>query len=66
MNLREKDAVTSKIIELMKQGEEFEILDKHQHDELTSWYLIETKSGLTGWFCAIYRGKAMFTEKERE
>ena len=49
----------------MKKGEEFEILGQDKHDELTSWYLIKTRSGLTGWLCGIYRGKVMFELKQR-
>jgi len=50
----------------MKKGEEFEILGQDKHDELTSWYLIKTGSGRTGWLCGIYRGKVMFVEKKRK
>jgi DNA-binding beta-propeller fold protein YncE len=65
MNLREKSNTDSKVIQLINRGEEFQIIDQYKHDELTSWYLIKTRSGLTGWLCGIYRGKAKFTEKER-
>jgi uncharacterized protein YgiM (DUF1202 family) len=65
MNLREQGSTKSKIIQSMRKGEEFEIIDEHKHDDLTSWYFITTKSGLTGWLCGIYRGRVMFTEKER-
>jgi len=65
MNLREKGSIESEVIELMKKGEELEILDQYKQDELTSWYLIKTRSGLTGWFCGVYHGKVKFTEKER-
>lgn len=64
MNLREKSAVSSRNIRLMKKGEEFEILGQDKHDELTSWYLIKTGSGRTGWLCGIYRGKLMFEKKK--
>jgi len=64
MNLREKSATSSRIIRLMKKGEEFEILDQDKHDELTSWYLVKTGSGRTGWLCGIYRGKVMFEKKK--
>ncbi len=64
MNLRERSCTNSRIIRLMKKGEEFEILDQDKHDELTSWYLIKTRSGLTGWLCGIYRGKVMFEKKK--
>jgi hypothetical protein len=63
MNLREKGSTESKIIELMRKGEAFEIIDQRKHDDLTSWYYIRTGSGLEGWFCGIYRGKVKFTEK---
>lgn len=66
MNLREKSATNSRIIRFMKKGEEFEILGQDKHDELTSWYLIKTGSGRTGWLCGIYRGKLMFVEKKRK
>lgn len=64
MNLREKSTTKSRIIQLMKKGEEFEILGQDKHDELTSWYFIKTRSGLTGWLCEIYRGKVMFQKKK--
>ncbi|MBW2569214.1 MAG: SH3 domain-containing protein [Deltaproteobacteria bacterium] len=64
MNLREKSATSSRIIRLMKKGEEFEILGQDKHDELTLWYLIKTGSGRTGWLCGIYRGKVMFEKKK--
>ncbi len=64
MNLREKSNTRSKIIRLMKKGEEFEIINQEKHDESTSWYQIETSSGLTGWFCGIYLGKYMFMERQ--
>jgi len=64
MNLREKSAASSRIIRLMKKGEEFEILGQDKHNELTSWYLIKTGSGRTGWLCGIYRGKVMFEKKK--
>lgn len=64
MNLRAKGSTESKIKRLMKKGEEFEIMDQDKHDDLTSWYYIRTGSGLTGWFCGIYRGKVRFIEKE--
>ncbi len=63
MNLREKSTTNSSILRLMKKGEEFEILNQNKHDELTSWYLVKTRLGLTGWLCGIYRGKVMFEEK---
>ena len=63
MNLREKNTTNSKILRLMKKGEEFEILNWNKHDELTSWYFVKTGSELTGWLCGIYNGKIMFEEK---
>ena len=65
MNLREKSTTKSKVIQLMKKGEEFQIIEQYKHDDLTSWYLIKTRAGLTGWFCGIHRGKVKFMEKER-
>ena len=66
MNLLEKSVTSSRLILLMKKGEEFEILSQDKHDELTSWYFIKTGSGRTGWLCGIYRGKIMFMEKQRK
>ena len=62
MNLREESTTKSKVVQLMKEGEDFEILDQYKQDDLNSWYLIRTKSGLTGWFCGIYQGRTVFTE----
>ncbi len=64
MNLREKSTTASKIVQPMKEGEEFEILGQYRRDDFNSWYLIKTKSGLTGWFCGIYQGKIRFVEEE--
>ncbi len=64
MNLREKSTTASKIVQPMKEGEEFEILGQYRRDDFNSWYLIQTKSGLTGWFCGIYQGKIRFVEEE--
>ncbi len=66
MNLREKSTTKSRIIQLLKKGEEFHILDQYKHDDFNSWFLVKTRSGLTGWFCGIYSGKDMFVEKERK
>ena len=60
MNLREESNTESNIIKLLRKGEEFQILDEHKQDKSNQWYFIKTKSGLTGWFCGIYNGKAMF------
>lgn len=64
MNLREESTTASKIVQLMKEGEEFEILNQYRQDDLNSWYLIKTKSGLIGWFCGIYQGESRFVKKE--
>ncbi len=64
MNLREESTTASKIVQPMKEGEEFEILGQYRRDDFNSWYLIKTKSGLTGWFCGIYQGKIRFVEEE--
>ncbi len=63
MNLREESNTDSKLIVVMKKGEEFQILDEHEQDELNRWYFIETGSGLKGWFCGIYNGEARFERK---
>jgi len=63
MNLREESNTDSNIKLLMKEGEEFQILDEHKRGELYHWYYIETRSGLKGWFCGIYKGKAKFKRK---
>ncbi|MBU4259935.1 MAG: SH3 domain-containing protein, partial [Proteobacteria bacterium] len=60
MNLREESKTDSRIILLMKEGEEFQILDEHKRGELYHWYYIETRSGLKGWFCGIYKGEVRF------
>ncbi|MCK5507658.1 MAG: SH3 domain-containing protein [Desulfobacterales bacterium] len=60
MNLREESNTDSNIIKSLKKGEEFQILDEHKQDKSNQWYFIKTKSELTGWFCGIYNGKAMF------
>ena len=60
MNLREESNTDSRIIMLMKEGEEFQILDKDKGGKLYQWYYIETRSGLKGWFCGIYKGEARF------
>ncbi|MBU2522015.1 MAG: SH3 domain-containing protein [Proteobacteria bacterium] len=60
MNLREKSNTDSRIILLMKEGEEFQILDERKRGELYHWYYIETRSGLKGWFCGIYKGETRF------
>jgi len=64
MNLREKSTTKSRIIQLLKKGEQFQILGQYKHDKLTSWYLIKTRAGLTGWFCGIHRGTVRFIDKE--
>ncbi|MBC2694388.1 MAG: SH3 domain-containing protein [Desulfobacteraceae bacterium] len=63
MNLREESNTNSRIIKLLRKGEEFQILDEHEQDELNQWYFIETVPGLRGWICGIYNGKAMFKRK---
>ena len=60
MNLREKSNTDSRIILLMKEGEEFQILDEYKRGELYHWYYIKTRSGLNGWFCGIYNGEVRF------
>ena len=60
MNLREESNTESNIIKLLRKGEKFQILDKHKQDKSNLWYFIKTGSGLTGWFCGIYNGKARF------
>ncbi len=60
MNLREESNTESNIIKLLRKGEKFQILDKHKQDKSNQWYFIKTGSGLTGWFCGIYNGKARF------
>ncbi|MBU4288348.1 MAG: SH3 domain-containing protein [Proteobacteria bacterium] len=60
MNLREESNTDSRIKLLMKEGEEFQILDEHKRGELYHWYYIETRSGLKGWFCGIYKGEVRF------
>jgi len=63
MNLREESNTDSGIKLLMKEGEEFQILDEHKRGELYHWYYIETRAGLKGWFCGIYNGETMFKRK---
>ena len=60
MNLREESNTDSNIIKLLRKGEKFQILDEHKRRELYHWYYIETRTGLKGWICGIYRGKSMF------
>jgi len=64
MNLREESSTESNIIQVMKKGEEFQILDQYKCNDLTCWYFIKIKSGLTGWFCGVYHGNVMFREKK--
>jgi len=66
IRLRGKHTSQSRIIRLMDIGEEFEILDQYKHDDLNHWYLIKTRSGLTGWFCAILNGQTNFMEKKHK
>ena len=63
MNLREANNINSRIIQLLRKGEEFQILDEHEQDELNRWYFIKPVSGLKGWICGIYNGKPMFKKK---
>jgi len=60
MNLREESNTDSNIIKLLRKGEEFQVLDEHEQDELNRWYFIETRTGLKGWFCGVYNGEVRF------
>jgi len=64
MNLREEWGTDSAVIQLLRKGESFQILDHNKPDDSTCWFRIKTTSGLTGWFRGIYRGNARFVEKE--
>jgi zinc transport system permease protein len=64
MNLREEWSTDSAVIQLLRKGEAFQILDHYKPDDSTCWFRIKTTSGLTGWFRGIYRGNARFVEKE--
>jgi len=63
MNLREESNTNSDIIKLLRKGEEFQILDEDKRGKLYHWYYIETRTGLKGWFCGIYKAKANFKKK---
>lgn len=64
MNMREEGNEGGKVISLLKEGEEFQVLDERRHDDRTSWYLIETKGGMTGWICGICEGKRMVADSQ--
>jgi DNA-binding beta-propeller fold protein YncE len=66
MNLREKRSTASRVIRLMREGEEFEIIFEPKHRKATTWYLIKTRSGDKGWFCGVYRGRVRFVKKENK
>lgn len=63
MTLREESNTDSRIKLLMKKGEEFQIIDEYKQDDLNTWYFIETKSRLRGWFCGVYNGEVRFERK---
>ncbi|UCG80800.1 MAG: tetratricopeptide repeat protein [Desulfobacterales bacterium] len=61
MNVREDPSMGSKIIGKIDKNEQFQIIkEAENNDPLYSWYLIRTKSGLSGWLCGIYKGNVKY------
>ena len=61
MNIRKNHSAGSKIISQLDRGVEFQIIrEATDNTPVYSWYLIKTKSGLSGWLCGVYRGTVKY------
>jgi class 3 adenylate cyclase len=57
MNIRESRSIHSRIVGQVNKGVQFRIIkEAPDSNPLYSWYLIKTKSGISGWLCGIYKG----------
>jgi tetratricopeptide (TPR) repeat protein len=61
MNIRKGPSLESVITGRINTGGRFQIIEEAPgNDSVTSWYRIETDSGLHGWLCGIYKGVVQY------
>jgi uncharacterized protein YgiM (DUF1202 family) len=63
MNIRQDPSTTGKIIGKLSENTEFQIIEEApDNNPSNAWYLIRTRSGLTGWLSGIYHGNVKYKE----
>jgi uncharacterized protein YgiM (DUF1202 family) len=63
MNIRQDSSTSGKIISKLSENAAFQIIEEApDNNPHTSWYLIRTRSGFTGWLCGIYNGNVKYKE----
>ncbi|MBW2567339.1 MAG: SH3 domain-containing protein [Deltaproteobacteria bacterium] len=63
MNLRQDSSTASQIISKLDENAEFQIIEEApDNNPRTSWYLVRTRSGISGWLAGIYNGKVKFKD----
>jgi len=63
MNIRQDPSTSGKIIGKLNENAEFQIIEEApDNNPSNAWYLIRTRSGLTGWLSGIYHGNVKYKE----
>jgi uncharacterized protein YgiM (DUF1202 family) len=63
MNIRQDASTSSEIIVKLNENEEFQIMEEAPaNNPSTSWYLIRTRSGMSGWLCGILNGNVKYKD----
>jgi uncharacterized protein YgiM (DUF1202 family) len=63
MNIRQGASTSSEIINKLNENVEFQIIEEAPDNNASnSWYLIKTRSGMSGWLCGIFNGNVKYKE----
>jgi uncharacterized protein YgiM (DUF1202 family) len=63
MNIRQDPSTDGKIISKLNKNAEFQIIEEApDNNPSNAWYLIRTRSGITGWLSGIYNGNVKFKD----
>jgi uncharacterized protein YgiM (DUF1202 family) len=63
MNIRQDSSTSGKIISKLNKNAEFQIIEEApDNNPSNAWYLIRTRSGISGWLCGIYDGNVKYKD----
>jgi uncharacterized protein YgiM (DUF1202 family) len=63
MNIRQDPSTSGKVTHKLNKNAEFQIIEEAPNNNAsTSWYLIRTRSGFSGWLCGIYNGNVKYKD----